>query len=126
MTPKFDAIGLVVTDMTGTLAFYRALGLEFAEGAETAPHAEATLPGGVRLMLDPVAQVRTLDPTWQPPSGGPRMGLAFRCDSPADVDKLYGSMEKYGHKAPWDAPWGQRYAVLHDPDGNPVDLFAPL
>ena len=31
-----------------------------------------------------------------------------------------------GHKEPWDAFWGQRFAVLHDPDGNTVDLFAPL
>jgi len=22
--------------------------------------------------------------------------------------------------------WGMRYAVVHDPDGTPVDLFAPL
>ncbi len=27
---------------------------------------------------------------------------------------------------PFDAPWGQRYAVVLDPDGNGVDLFAPL
>ena len=26
---------------------------------------------------------------------------------------------------PWDAFWGQRYAVLHDPDGHQVDLYAP-
>ena len=31
-----------------------------------------------------------------------------------------------GHKAPWDAFWGQRYAMIRDPDGNEVDLFAPL
>ena len=30
-----------------------------------------------------------------------------------------------GYKKPWDAFWGQRYAVVHDPDGNAVDLFAP-
>ena len=30
------------------------------------------------------------------------------------------------HKAPWDAFWGQRYAVVVDPDGNHVDLFSPL
>jgi len=23
-----------------------------------------------------------------------------------------------GHKAPWDAFWGQRYAIIDDPDGN--------
>lgn len=27
---------------------------------------------------------------------------------------------------PSDAFWGQRYATVHDPDGNPIDLFAPL
>jgi hypothetical protein len=31
-----------------------------------------------------------------------------------------------GHKEPWDAFWGQRYAIVHDPDGNTVDLFAEL
>ena len=31
-----------------------------------------------------------------------------------------------GHKEPWDAFWGQRYAQLRDPDGNDVSLFAPL
>jgi len=30
------------------------------------------------------------------------------------------------HKEPWDAFWGQRYARVIDPDGNVVDLFAPL
>jgi uncharacterized glyoxalase superfamily protein PhnB len=29
-----------------------------------------------------------------------------------------------GHKAPWDAFWGTRYAIVKDPDGNGVDLFA--
>jgi hypothetical protein len=31
-----------------------------------------------------------------------------------------------GHKEPWDAFWGQRYAEVLDPDGNLIDLFAPL
>ncbi len=29
-------------------------------------------------------------------------------------------------KKPWDAFWGQRYAVVCDPDGYMVDLFAEL
>ena len=32
----------------------------------------------------------------------------------------------HGHLEPWDAFWGQRYATVLDPDGNSVDLFAPL
>lgn len=31
-----------------------------------------------------------------------------------------------GHKEPWDAFWGQRYAIVNDPDGNHISLFAPL
>jgi hypothetical protein len=31
-----------------------------------------------------------------------------------------------GHKLLWDAFWGMRYAVVHDPDGDGVDLFSPL
>ena len=29
------------------------------------------------------------------------------------------------HKEPWDAFWGMRYAIVHDPDGNSVELFCP-
>jgi len=60
---------------------------------------------------------------------GARSALAFGCDSPADVDAAYAELSEAGHEGhlePWEAPWGQRYAVVHDPDGNPVDLFAPL
>jgi hypothetical protein len=28
--------------------------------------------------------------------------------------------------APWDAYWGQRYALLGDPDGVRVNLYAAL
>jgi uncharacterized glyoxalase superfamily protein PhnB len=57
------------------------------------------------------------------------MSLAFACDGPGDVDATYARLTAAGHEghlAPWDAVWGMRYAVLHDPDGNSVDLFAPL
>ena len=56
------------------------------------------------------------------------MGLAFRLDTPTDVDRAYEQLVSLGydgHKEPWDAFWGQRYAIIHDPDGNSVDLFAP-
>jgi catechol 2,3-dioxygenase-like lactoylglutathione lyase family enzyme len=127
--PRLDAIGIVVSDMGKSLAFYRHLGLDVPADADNEPHVEASLPGGLRLLWDTVETVRSFDPDWKPASGGPQVGLAFACGTAADVDATYESLVGLGyegHKAPWDAPWGQRYAMMHDPDGNSVDLFAPL
>ena len=128
MTPRLDLIGLVVADMGRSLAFYRRLGLDLPAGADTEPHVEVTLPGGLRLAWDTVDTIRSFDPGWAPPAGAPRTSLAFACDTPAEVDAVYASLTGAGyagHLEPFDAFWGQRYAVLHDPDGNGVDLFAP-
>ncbi|MDG4801222.1 VOC family protein [Micromonospora sp. WMMD980] len=129
MTPQFDLVGTVVTDMARTLDFYRRLGLPVPPGAETEPHVEVALPNGVRLAFDTVDTVRGFHPRFTPPAGSPRMNLAFRCADPAEVDRWYAELTAAGHHGelpPWDAFWGQRYAVLHDPAGNGVDLFAPL
>jgi catechol 2,3-dioxygenase-like lactoylglutathione lyase family enzyme len=127
MTPKLDMIGLVVEDMAASLAFYRKLGLDLPE--TDAPHVEATLPGGLRFGWDTVETIRSFDPEWTKPAGGSAVGICFLCDSPAEVDELHASLVADGHpshKEPWDAFWGQRYASVEDPDGNVVDLFAPL
>ncbi|GGX51877.1 VOC family protein [Streptomyces fructofermentans] len=129
MTPRFDVVGLVVSDMAASLAFYRSLGLTFPEGSESAPHTEAELPGGLRLALDTEATIRSFHADWRPPTGGGRVGLAFLCDSPAEVDATYEALVAAGHRGelkPWNAEWGMRYAVVLDPDGNGVDLFARL
>jgi catechol 2,3-dioxygenase-like lactoylglutathione lyase family enzyme len=129
MAPTFDLIGLVVADMARALAFYRRLGLDIATDADAEDHVEATLPGGLRLAWDTVEGIHAFDPDWPPPSGGPAFGLAFRCASPAEVDRVYAELTGAGyrgHREPWDAFWGQRYATVLDPDGNHADLFAPL
>ncbi|MGW0993963.1 VOC family protein [Streptomyces sp. NPDC002520] len=129
MTPRFAVIGVVASDLAASLAFYRRLGLRFPAGAEEQPHVEAELPGGLVLALDTEETVRSFHPGWRPPSGGGRVGLAFRCGSPAEVDAVYEDLVGAGYHGelkPWDAFWGQRYATVHDPDGNGVDLFAPL
>ncbi|MER6031313.1 VOC family protein [Streptomyces sp. NPDC001851] len=129
MTAQFAVIGVVTSDMAASLAFYRRLGLVFPEGSEEQPHVDAELPGGLVFTLDTEDTVRSFSPGWRPPEGGGRMGLAFRCGSPAEVDALYEELVAAGYHGelkPWDAFWGQRYATVHDPDGNGVDLFAPL
>ncbi|MFC9295470.1 VOC family protein [Streptomyces sp. NPDC057011] len=128
MTPRLDMIGLVVSDMAASLAFYRRLGLDIPAEADGQPHVEAALPGGMRIGWDTEGTIRSFDPSWTPPSGSGRTGLAFLCDSPAEVDAVYAGLTDAGytgHLKPWDAFWGQRYAVVLDPDGCEVSLFAP-
>lgn len=128
MDVQFDLVGIVVEDMGRSLAFYRELGFDLPPEADGEPHVEVTLPGGLRMAWDTADIVRSFDPSWTPPTGGHRIGLAFLCGTPEGVDATYERLTGLGyegHKAPWDAVWGQRYAVVHDPDGNGVDLFAP-
>jgi catechol 2,3-dioxygenase-like lactoylglutathione lyase family enzyme len=126
---ELAVIELVVGDMAASLAFYRTLGLAAPDGSDSEEHVEVALPGGLKVAFDTVATIRSIDPGWAPPSGGHRIALAFRCADPAGVDATYAEVTGAGHAghlAPFDAFWGQRYAVVVDPDGNHIDLFAPI
>ncbi|WP_030434848.1 VOC family protein [Actinoplanes subtropicus] len=129
MAAMMNAIGLAVADMATSLSFYRRLGLDFPAGAESEPHAEAELPGGVRLMIDTHAEIASFDPDHRP-GGAIKDGpsLAFLCADPAEVDTVHADLVAAGYpnvKEPWDAFWGQRYAIVLDPDGYRIELFAP-
>lgn len=123
-----DMIGIVVRDMPAALRFYRMLGLDIPAAADSEPHAEVITPNGYRIAWDTEELTRSIYPEWQSPVGQ-RVTLAFKCEQPAEVDQVYQRLVEagyHGHTAPWDAFWGQRYAVVADPDGTLVDLFAAL
>jgi catechol 2,3-dioxygenase-like lactoylglutathione lyase family enzyme len=123
--PQLDAIGIVSSDLDRSRAFYRLLGVEIADGDD---HVEASLPNGVRLMLDTEDVIRSFRPDWSRATGN-QIALAFECDSPVAVDETYARVVEagfHGEKEPWDAFWGYRYAQLADPDGVGIDLFASL
>ncbi|MGH3094372.1 MAG: VOC family protein [Streptosporangiales bacterium] len=115
MKPQPAVIELVVSNMPASLAFYRRLGVDVPADADDQPHVDADL-GGIRIAWDTEETIRSFDRAWSPPSGGHRVALAFALTA-AGYE---------GHLEPWDAPWGMRHAVVHDPDGTTVDLFAPL
>jgi predicted lactoylglutathione lyase len=123
---KLDAIGIVSKDLKKSVKFYSLLGLEFPESNED--HIEAVTESGIRVMLDSETLIKSISPGWVRPAGQ-TMAMAFLCDSPESVDETFKQVVAAGFKAgkePWDAFWGQRYASVIDPDGNSVDLFAPL
>jgi catechol 2,3-dioxygenase-like lactoylglutathione lyase family enzyme len=121
-------VELIVADMAKALAFYRLLGLDVPPEADGEPHVDAEF-GGIRISWDTEELIRSIEPDWTPPAGGHRTALAFECDDPATVDAAYAEITGAGytgHREPWDAFWGMRYAIVHDPDGIQVDLFAYL
>lgn len=120
-----------MSDLNESIRFYGQLGLRFPDDPDPMGHGhvEAPLPGGLRFTLDTEESIRSFDPDWAPPSGGHRVAVAFRCESPEEVDRLYKGLTDAGapgQKPPWNAFWRQRYAQVRDPDGNVIDLFAPL
>ncbi len=123
----FDAIGIVSANPQRSIEFYRLLGVDFVQ-AGGSEHFEANTPSGIRLMMDSVALIRSFEPDYEKPNGS-AVVLCFKQASPAAVDALYAKLEAAGFpgkKPPWDAFWGYRYACALDPEGNQIDLFAPL
>lgn len=128
IAPRIGFVGLAVADMAASLAFYRRLGVAVPPEADGEPHVDVVAPGGLRIAWDTWETIRSFDPDWQPATGT-RVSLAFDCGTPQNVDAVYADLTGAGyagHLKPWNAFWGQRYATVHDPDGNGVDLFATL
>ena len=115
-------------DLQRSLDFYRLLGLPVPQSEES--HVAVELPGGNTLSFDIEETIAGMHPGWAPSASQPsRLVLAFGVDAPAKVDALFEKVTAAGHSgplAPYDAPWGMRYATVADPDGNWVDLFALL
>lgn len=128
MTLRLGFIGIVTRNMSASLAFYRLLGAPVPEGSDE-PHVDTRLEDGTVLAWDTIDLIRRLDPGYESPSGGHRIALAFDQGTASAVDDTYARLAGAGYEGrtkPWDAPWGQRYATVLDPDGNSVDLFAAL
>lgn len=123
--PVLRQINVVVSDMAATLAFYRRLGWSIE--TPTPEHAVADLPGGVRVEFDSVDFVPTWDSGYRGATGGSTV-LGLSTTTRREVDELYADLVGHGGRGrqpPYDAFWGARYAIIEDPDGNPVGLMSP-
>ena len=116
-------MAVAATDLSRAIAFYELLGFRFPPLDSETKHIEAE--GSVRLMIDDAAFLTELH--GEPPRQANIAGFALLFSSPSEVDETAGRVESAGHTVitqPYDAPWGQRYATVADPDGFRVDLFA--
>jgi uncharacterized glyoxalase superfamily protein PhnB len=119
------AVAVSATDLSRAVAFYELLGFRFPPLQADTKHIESG--AGVRLMIDDAAFLTELH--GEPPRPGNIAGFAVLFNAPADVDTVASRVAAAGHTVvtqPYDAPWGQRYATVADPDGYQADLFCVL
>ena len=122
---KIAAVAVSAADLSRAVAFYELLGFRFPPLEADTKHVESE--AGVRLMIVEAAFLTSLH--GEAPRPGNTAGFAVLFESPADVDAAASRAADAGHTVvtpPYDAPWGQRYATVADPDGYRTDLFALL
>lgn len=125
---NISAIGVTSKDLKKTVKFYETLGFVFPEFKEDEDHIESTSSkNGLRLMIDDYKIVEEI--IGEKPKASNHSVFAIEADSPKDVDNMVDKLRENNYiikKEPWDAFWGQRYAVVQDPDGYLIDIFKNL
>ena len=132
--PFLDQMNLVVSDMTRSIEFYRAIGLDVPESTvwrteSGAHHVVMKMPDGFELALDSHALARSYNAGWRQFKGeGNRSVISFRYADAEEVDRVFERVVALGHgtsQSPYYTFWGSRYAIVVDPDGNHVGLMSP-
>jgi uncharacterized glyoxalase superfamily protein PhnB len=125
---KINAVAVISKNLKETAKFYSLLGFIFPEFKEDEKHLEAAnVPGQTRLLIDDYNLIKEI--TGTDPTPATHSTFALLCGSPDEVNLVAQKVKDAGYtvlKEPWDAFWGQRYAIVQDPDGYMVDLFANL
>jgi len=130
---RFSGMSLIVHNMQESLAFYRRLGVDIPDEAVwrtdtgahhvTVPHAE----GGAELQFESVRLAEAYNAGFR--AERRRAVVILDLESRDAVDLARANMIAEGAQGlqpPFDAPWGARYALIEDPDGNPVGLMSPV
>jgi catechol 2,3-dioxygenase-like lactoylglutathione lyase family enzyme len=111
-----SAVTLVTHDMVRAVRFYRALGFTIRSGGEQASFTSLHAGSGyLNLVARPVDHQRSW---WG--------RVIFHV---SDVDAFHALAVAAGLKpdiAPADAPWGERFFHLTDPDGHELSFARPL
>lgn len=114
---SLSAVTLVCRDMAASVAFYEALGFVRLYGGPDAAFTSYRA-GTSYLNLQ-------LDPAWTPPPSVWGRAIWYV----DDVDAVHARAIAAGlvpEMAPSDAPWGERYFHLRDPDGHELSFARPL
>lgn len=120
-----NGVGLFVTDMARTVAFYRdVMGMKTEWNG--AANAELSYGGTKLLLFGRTDFEHMTSQTYTYPAGtNGTMELSFAVPKFEDVDREYARVVAAGAVAvmpPTDEPWGQRTSYVADPDGNLIEI----
>lgn len=124
-------VNVVASDLDRSRDFYRRLGFTFRERRRPGVEAvEAWVSTGTDVTL--VLHSPEFASWWDsstpgPVAGGPEIDVEL--ESPDRLDVVVAELSAAGAqvaKSPVDMPWGQRFAIVLDPDGCRIGLKAPL
>src|SRR5579864_2436971 len=129
---RFSQINVVARNLHETLTFYRRLGVEIPDQSiwrtgSGSHHATADIDGGVDLEFDSERLAHAYNAGFAAERGRVVIGLSL--PSREAVDLAWANLIAEGAQGlqpPFDAFWGARYAIVEDPDGNPVGLMSPV
>jgi catechol 2,3-dioxygenase-like lactoylglutathione lyase family enzyme len=128
---RFTQFNLVVRDMEASIAFYRLLGIDIPDGSVWrvgghGHHVKAG-EGQIDVEFDSRALAKAYNHGFAAERG--RIVINVAVESREAVDALWGALLEQsvqGLQPPYDVFWGTRYAIVEDPDGNPVGLMSPV
>jgi uncharacterized glyoxalase superfamily protein PhnB len=119
-------VNVVGRDMAAAVSFYRRLGWTIE--TPMPEHSRTVLPNGLRIEFDTREFAGIWDSGFCGRTGGSTL-LGVETTTRDEVDKLFGDLLAHGgrgRQSPYDAFWGSRFAIVEDPDGNPVGLLSPV
>jgi catechol 2,3-dioxygenase-like lactoylglutathione lyase family enzyme len=123
--PRFTMVVLLVEDIARSLAFYRRLGVEFAEGADERRDVGVDIGDGRTIIWSTTFGQN--DPERRPPGGSSRIMLEFFVEGDAAVDEKFAELAAAGYHAvrePFRTNFGAWLCLVDDPDGNTVLVTA--
>lgn len=110
-----SAVTLVTTQMARAVDFYRRLGFELLHGGESASFSSFRAGTGYLNLIATTGR----------PAGFWGRAIFYV----SDVDEFHAQARAAGIEPdgrPADAPWGERYFHLRDPDGHELSFARPL
>lgn len=129
MKAQLNMIGIITNNFQQLADFYQNV-LELKVTLQLDQFIEFET-GGMRLAIstNQVMADATKQESYTHEKKGHSFELAFKVNTPAEVDDTYQQLTAKGAtpiKAPETMPWNQRTAFFADPDGNIHEIFADL